>query len=337
MPPVFNRYSDSGRHAFDDALDSLSASAAQGDQAVAKNLRYDHRVHLDREKRFAVVAGSPVSGPALLKGLRDYLWERVRTPVSPDFLDPALNSENILTDGLPGVAAIHPDHEIARVLDLNGLQTVYNASRDARDELGRLVFDDFPPLPHPNALAWLDDKLDRGAAETELFVAATLRVLGDYSLKHPYHPTWCTSWSDLEPHVAGPPDRWAEIVGVANTWGVARWLLVLRYKVREAGTLCRPTQLDGGDYQWHFPSPPSRPRTDGGAAMDLDLSALPTMRGEYIHMQIQHPIDHWVAGGRLLGRGGPYGSAPLREMRVKHRRLLQAAFPADALWMPDAI
>lgn len=338
MPPVFNRYPVGGLHIYDDVLGLLSASSEPSDQALATNVRYDHRVTLDRERQFGITTGRPGTGPAFLKALRDYLWDRVRTQANPDFLDPRLNAGNILTDGRPGLGAIHPDHEVVRVLDLNGLQTVYGASKSAVDSRGRPIFDDFPMSPDATSvLEWLDEKLGRGPAETELFIAATLRALGEYALRHPYHPSWCTSWSDFAPHATEMPDRWGEIVGVPNTRGVARWLIILRYSVREAGTLCRPTQLDAGDYQWHFPSPPSRPATGGGSAMDLALTAPPVLRCEYIHMQIPHSIDHWFAAGRLLGRGGARGPAQLREMRMKHRQVLQTSSPGDADWMPAAM
>lgn len=115
-----------------------------------------------------------------------------------------------------------------------------------------------------------------------------------------------------------------------------RWVMPLRYKVREAGTIARPTQLDADWYAYHFPSPPQTPLAMGGHPMDLGSPKAAQLLPEYIHKQIGHKIDHWIDSGKKIGKTTQAVTANLADMRRAHHELLVSRHGPDVLgWMPD--
>jgi hypothetical protein len=109
------------------------------------------------------------------------------------------------------------------------------------------------------------------------------------------------------------------------------WYIALTYTVAEAGTIARPTQLDGGWYEYHFPSPKEAPLEFGGHLMDLRLPPVAiALLPEYIHKQIEHPSKHWHDTGRLLGQTSASHGSALFEMRRAHQKLLASTYATDA-------
>jgi hypothetical protein len=263
----------------------------------------------------------------------DYHTEMIRTRTLPDFFATHNAGNHVpVTDGRADSVGLHPATQLARVLNLSLLRRVYwnYATRDPefRQLDGYANADDY-------FVAWLDSKLkDRSPREREPFVAATLRMLNADRRVNPYQPVWAALWSELEPHLAagaGAADRWRQLLGL-RPYHEPCWFIVLRYTAAEAGDLFRPTQLDGGWYGYHFPSPQCIPVTDGGLCMDCSASGTEALR-EYIHQQTDHQVDHWRASGHAIGFAEMRDPDGFVNQRRRHHDLLVRRFGEPArLW-----
>jgi len=358
---VFDR-STGGWHPLDEALDAwMSRKPLDRYSAIGCNICFDHRVSREREavllRYFAAETGLPEK--RLEVAISRYLLKEVQRRRNPVFLHRSSNGVNRFPDlgrhfasrvSLPVAARallpapLKPDVGLARVLDLNGLTPVFLVAR-----LRKLKpFSDFPRggsrsllrsrPPETEVLAWLDAKL-LGANEPEQrdFVASALDAveLSRSRRQGAFQPTWATYWSHFEPLAAEGPERWGASLGLPNRRRCARWLIALKYTVRETGGLVRPTTLDAGFNEYHFPSPPEAALRAGGHPVDLRLiPPAATLIPEFVHQQIPHPIRHWEHAGFLLGRTEKPGLDGLVQSRGNHFALLQTVYgPSVATWM----
>lgn len=360
MPPVFGR--NNKPHPYDKAIAEWLAIPTLGYCAMARNLMHDHRVSEAREKVFdefaatmarrrgsSAFAGNPPTREELEKAIVDYFEEKVRNRHLPHYVYGAINSNNLIVGNgsvsSQGRQSSYPpnrDVKLVRVLDLTGLGSVFQWAK--RKNTWRKLLARFPNCPpsrikpHDEAItSWLDEKLERGSErQIEGFIASVLKILNEYRQDQAFQPTWATTWSAFEPNAEQGPDRWLQVLGMAKH--SPRWVMLLRYKVREAGTIARPTQLDAGWYAYHYPSPPQAPLAIGGHPMDLGSRRAGQLLPEYIHKQIGHKIDHWFDSGRKIGKTTQPVTANLVDLRRAHHELLVSKYGANVLvWMPDPI
>jgi hypothetical protein len=336
MPPVFGRHPP-GPHPYDEALAALCRAPEDSVRAVARNLMYDHRVTQARERQLDELVRPPRTESTLRDAMTDYFQERVRAQRLPDFIHEDLNRENILNPVAVLADGLHPDYPLARILNVNGLAPVF---RWAAIRSVHPLFDGFPnPGDSAGVLRWLDERFSQPLRVPQ-FIEAVLQALNAHAEKHPFQPAWCTMWTDLGEYLSQAPDRWAEVLGIPNDTGLPLWLIVLRYTVREAGTLCRPCQLDGGWFAYHFPSPPDSPVTQGGHPMDLgDSAPEAVLLREYIHQQIPHSLAHWSAARQLYNRRSGNSGTPLVRLRQAHHHRLAHQYGRNKImgWMPNFV
>jgi hypothetical protein len=181
---------------------------------------------------------------------------------------------------------------------------------------------------------FLRHRLGSDTQAQERFVDALFEALDAYRRVHPYQPTWTASWHDLEPHLNEDSHRWLEIMGMVRIT-YPRWLLVLKYRARETGTLLRPTMLDAGwdSGGYHFPSPPELSPPHGGRTMDLGMAVtIP----EYIHQEMSHTLRHWQDGGRRAKATSRAVMGDFLSQRRRHRQLLRKLYGSTTGWMPEA-
>ena len=251
MPPVFGRHIPDP-HPYDKAIAAwLGMSSSY--RAMARNVMHDHRVTVLREQRFGTFCSSPCTYTSLESGIIDYFNSAVRTRRLPDYVFDSLNGINILSGTPTGRHLVHKDLELVRLVDLNGLRVVFAWAKDR----GLNGFASFPIVTTDDKVKdWLNYQiLGRPSNQVERFVECVLRAMNEHRIEHPFQPTWATAWSAFLPHEMAGPDRWAQALGLCKV-DYPRWFVLLRYRVREAGTLVRPTQLDAGWGVYHFPSPP---------------------------------------------------------------------------------
>jgi hypothetical protein len=245
--------------------------------------------------------------------------------------------------------ALHKEQKLLRILDLNNLRRPFQWLLDKshrkpewKDSF-RLYYEKFPRDLTKDEVkeqewidCWLNKMLDtKDKDRQESFVGAVLDMLNCNRRGAAFQPTWATIWQAFEPHARTPdgdpnPDRWVQMMGMGKN-PPGHWFIALTYMVAEAGTLARPTQLDGGWYEYHFPSPKETPREFGGQAMDLQLPPVATtLLPEYIHKQIEHPLKHWDDTERLLGRTSNWHRPGLIDLRRAHQKKLASTYETDA-------
>jgi len=327
VDPVFGRYG-SDPHPYDPLLNGLLAGPPY-ERAVARNVRHDGRVSPERERLFDLSFEDRRSGQDLLDALSAYK-KRNRRLRQPDFHHPEINGENFRTGRTDGGDEIHKDVLLARVLELSGLGTVVeDHGRAGRPEFR--TFRDFAGGPPEEFDAWLDREIERQTPD--VFMTALLESINESRRRRPFHPSWVTYWDRMEPYLREPAHRWLEAVGIhRETEG--RWVAILRYVVRDAGKLVRPTVLEAGPAPEHFPTPT---RSLAGHPMDLgqpewDEELLP----ELLHRQIDHdPESHWRQPGSYLARTERATSGELKRQRREHLRRLQNLYADDVVdWQP---
>jgi hypothetical protein len=301
-------------------------------RVMARNLSHDKRVPLEREAAFRASLPLPVTAAGLVDGVKRYHEDKILYQRRPEFVDEVLNERNIITH------LIHKDRPLARLIDLNGLATLYDWAKPRLPDFPR--FSPNRPPEYPPFVSWLNQRLsDPSPPRLRRFIESTLNVLNEYrAAVGPYQPSWATSWELFAPHLASPVERWLALLGMYKPIA-GHWFIVLRYPVREAGTLARPTILDAGWEAHHFPSPLVAPLDEGyppsplagphgygGHPMDLDLEAESDLLPEYIHDQADYRIQQWDAAGRLCRQAGGPTPAGLDAQRRKHHLLLKRRY-----------
>jgi hypothetical protein len=326
---VFGR-NDGLPHPYDDELSRWSAHKRLAFRAMARNLMFDHRVSSQREAAFHPFANGAGRTLNLHNAVVKYHKERIQLQPTPDFLDTAINADNMIS--LPNGILPTEEAELVRVLDLSGLSRVFSwAIEQEQDEWKGKFVGLVKDFEDEQLAVWLRENLQL-ADGAEDFICFILDVLNDYQKKKgPFHPTWATTWEAFRRYEKALPDRWAQVLGIVRK--KSRWVVVLKYPVREAGHLVRPTQLEAGWYPFHFPSPPTAPLEGGGHPMDLLVSSdVSPLLPEYIHAQIAHHPTHLVCWGLAKP-----GKNRLRHQRIAHHQKLAGSYDHVPAWMPDPI
>ena len=310
-----------------------SSATDSGDRAVACNLRHDRRIGPARERlldlhRSVGVDAHPRTGLAVKDSVRDYFLKRIRGSFTPDFILPEFNKDNfreIATASNPD--GMNGGIELARVVDLTELGTVYLWA----EESGIAAFQGYEAESRSNRLkGWLRRFLREEADAVPMILAVVYRRLK----RIPYEPAWVTYWDDFGPYVSDTAERWLELIGKENrhTLETPHCLVLLRYCVRDTGTMFRPTQLDAGWLQFHFPS-----AEDSISGYTMDLAAPPEDTepfSEFIHQQIAHS-SHWTGEIKWTSRDGGLN---LREQRAAHYRRLRRFDPGIASgWIEECL
>jgi hypothetical protein len=294
---------------------------------------HDHRVSEPREEDFDGFVDKPCTGDALKRGIIKYFTTKIRNRTLPHYVYKKVNENNILSGNPTIVPSINKDLELVRVLDITGLGEVFQWAK--RKKNWGKTLKRFPRYHNEqDVIVWLDGYLQKVPRQQALsFVAILIDILNQYRNEHAYQPTWATAWVGFQHFLKDGPDRWLQVVGVART--PPRWVILLKYRLREAGTIVRPTLLDAGWLAYHFPSPPQAPLANGGHPMDIRISPRSTaLLPEYIHKQIDHSIDHFVD----IGRTSKSSSDGLADQRRTHHNLLIENYGPDILsWMPSPI
>jgi hypothetical protein len=303
------------------------ATASEPRRAIACNFIHDHRISSKRLRSFKKYVPPVIDESSIASALRLYHSEKVGTRKLPEFVYEAFNGKNILTGGQLSKHIVAKDVLLARIVVLNALGTVFDWAK-AKGWRGFLTF---PGSHSPSGVSdWLNCQIGGPSrAFGGSFISAILQAMNGYRLDRPYQPSWATTWRSLAAVANQDASRWLQIVGVSRPQP-GQWCMLLRYSVREAGTIARPTCLDAGDYPFHFPSPPCAPLSVGGHPADLKRSRVVGVLPEYIHKQIDHTPAHVMA----VERTGLGDCATLRVQRTNHHNRLVAYYGVSVLhWM----
>ena len=315
------------------------------------NLAHDGRIspqrRADLDKYLPVAApANPALPPEVSEAVgriqdavRRYYNSRVAVPVAPSYCSPKANGGNFVpVAGLGRALGSHPDTLLVHVVDLM-------KHLDAFQQAG------LPGVPgsRPLAIGWLKKNVPmfpertvpgRSAAEVDDFVDQALDVIFRYEAATRPPPTWVALFRQFMPHASRGPNAWLQVMGMRDSYnGQSRYPLVLVYKLRDVGTLIRPTQLEAGFDAFHFPSPPPAPVSEGGFAMDRSPSSgqQPPL-SEFLHEPRPCSAEDWRLGGRLAGPTvlADAGGIELSEARRRHYGRLKLKYQATSTdWLRD--
>lgn len=318
---------------YDAVLNELITGSDERAHAVAINLRHDCRVSPERQKTFDGFVNRPISTGSVMDGLKEYKRERITKQRQPDFVVEELTGENIVCGG-SGPVRLNPYIELVQILDLTGIYEVllwaktryplYPALADFRDAGGEAA----------SAAWWESKRTGRRPNEFDVYIETTLEALGDYSFSIQYQPTWVTTWAAFRRFQNADADRWMEFVGVP-LGSVPRWLALLKYRAKIAGTLACPTQLDAGYFEYFFPTP-GRDVTGlpfrSGHAMHIGSTRSLPLLPEYIHCQVRYDESSFVACKRTTAVSKP----AVENCRSRHHGAMAARYgKLIQSWMPE--
>ena len=341
-------------------LDSVTAAMLHDGnydcRTMGWNLYHDRRISADRFAAFTEYQRrnrtNIICGASMSHAVNNYHQDRVNKTSAPDFLDPDLNKNNFHDARPSGLPALHGSKLLVRVLNLSGLNGVYSAAKQAKiagfDGFGKPLKQQRttgqPPVTeYRSTLDWLDEKLgifQQPSAQFDIrrlashrFLHALLEFKNKFRHATPFQPVWATVWADFSLREWIMPARWPQMLGVSSNPLDPTWLLLLRYPVREAGSLVRPTQLDSGWYAGHFPTPPPThtppPTSLTGHPMDLDAATRPRRHlPEFIHQEVDHFSHHLIACARVPACPPPALPPP----QIRHYHLLARDYNDVPVW-----
>lgn len=310
--------------------------SSRKDRTIWLNLKYDHRVTDARKEAF-----HKKYGRYKVESLHRYYKDRIRCAAKPDFVDDNLNGTNEVL--LPGVS---PDIKFVNVMDLHGLLDVVEWENESDEPIVPFRSLDRKTGDRSESTFrfysdWLDEHLlESDKFQQKAFVGQLLRVVGKMCQeKGSYNPSWVTHEEAFEEYLGDDgdeyrADRWQCATGLARESG--RWLAVIQYSFAELGRkLYRPTQLDAGGYDWHFPSHPRRKVERGGQAMALGKGDYTgrQLLPEFIHTQVNClDENHVVAVAKTIASSDD----GLVQCRLRHRDRLKQINPRadDPKWYP---
>jgi hypothetical protein len=293
-------------------------TAAGSDRFVGQNWRWDWRVSEPREQQLLAYMADlerVEHDPSLQSCYRKYYTARICHGSPVEYVHPC-NRGNLV----PGIAR---HYELAHVVCLNRFR---EAAQEGLPE-ARVI-------PPDKWGAWLDEKVETarqgGLVGVREFVLTLFHAWNKWG-RIDQRPAWASFWADVEPLLAGP--SWADRVRDGLGLGMVeanRWLLVLRYQVREVVCCVRPTCLDADWKPWHFPSPEGEKT---GFTMDLTLGTNGTCCPEVIHSPIRLNIAHWT--GHIDRTSRSPSEYDIGELRHRHYQRLRARFGGRVPdWLP---
>ncbi|MCA8995084.1 MAG: hypothetical protein KDA88_24120 [Planctomycetaceae bacterium] len=286
---IFNRPAPAAFPGICTELDELVASGIPAVQSRCENLQKDGRVCDERAHIYFQLA----ENTGIQEALRNYKQSRSES----DFSDPAVNRCNIvfaprLSD--PNLQRLDPQTPFVSVMLLTEFPEFVRAINEiARENQQRTTNGIFVGAANSSStglspiveqlFSGFDGQLleSRSAATLQLqdlvanAYARAINSLRD-KLREKYRnrATWVTLASEFLPHFCESPNRWLELLGLGHifdnrAFSQTHWALLFRYSCNATSVVARPTVLDAGDYEWHYPTPESLPPELGGRTMVL--------------------------------------------------------------------
>jgi hypothetical protein len=338
-----------------------------GLKAMARNIAHEPRLSGQRIDDFHLYATKPGSAPIeeVQAHLENYQRDNVRGIKRPDFVDARVNRENLAMragpalSGRRGYPLVHPHIWLGRVINLNGLALALAQRAAPVTAVVQELRSKLPPRVHPAAgrplslttvireqrrrrriiRDWLRGKLEGGVRTEQRNVIEGLFEEDAYWQRRGsyYQPAWATTWDVLEPVAHQSPDRWAQGVGLLRP-ELGDWLILVKYLLPRGKVLVRPTQLEAGWYDHHFPSPISSAHPVQGHPVDQCIRPPAVeLQPEFIHLQLPLEIEWWDDGGFHCKQVRRRATRDPAQARLTHWELLQREYdPVEVTtWMPS--
>jgi hypothetical protein len=270
--------------------DILSSSSPDVNaRSVAWDLLHDHRISARRVAHWEDLASGALDA-SLEAALRTYFDVICKRPLETYASN--VNASNIPHLGdfaLPGAGKM-----LVQVLDLTNKRCM--AIWEFGKDLGLAALRGLD-LSKPDALAAdLDLRLSKQSLDAQVplmdafFTAQRLHLEAGNS----QGPVWVALWDGWRARIElHQPESWAGAVGLSKEIS-NRCFAVLKYPVRRAGSLIRPTQLEASWYGRHFPSPPVCALATGGRVVQGEPANIVRPLAEYIHAPVPWSVQDWL-------------------------------------------
>ena len=328
MSKIFGR--DRPHHAFDKAIAEWRASRHDIYKSMACNIVHDHRVSPEREEDLRKLAGDDCTGIEFGNAIRDYFETKIKFRPLPAYVYWKSNKQNLLGLTPWGWKGPKRDTKLLRILDISGLFFPFAwAKKQGRSRFATLNDRE------EDAPDWVDKQLKGLSADAfEAFLEEVLVVIRQCSEEQSFQPVWATTLNGFQDYALSTPDRWLEPLGMTRA-SYPRWLVLLAYDVKEAGTLARPCQLEAGFNPVHYPSPECADVSRGGHPVDLRPNPLGNLLGEYVHKEIPHTLKHFENAGKRYGPTSGTTPDELRNQRERHYERLVGEYGSSPVraWM----
>lgn len=265
-------------------LSELESNGTKVENAIAENIRIDDRVS---ETRAASFLSQLQDGSS---SIQIELDQYARNNGGNTFHNHTINANNLLYEPRSVPAPqLRLDLHFVTIVDFfpelrkelsNWLSEIRIKQQNTIDVGGTsdevdewlLQFDGMPAT----------DELQTGIAE------AHKRVL-DIQLEEAKKNQWSYSerivwvglYDEFSKHLSKEPRHWLELFGLGHLLDSSRqdrkdgnknWLLLLSYEMSATSAVARPSVLEAGAFEWHYPTPSYLPISKGGRTMLLGES-----------------------------------------------------------------
>lgn len=351
-------------------------------QVLIHNLWFDRRISSQSADEFEQLYQAELRGTSIgvRDALRSYARLHVWGPHRPSgnrnnlsrLIDQLHNAQNILSE-----KSTERIGELGHLMNLCGYETRVSLKwyRDnqmalpSHESADRLIESwplgvNFVTSSIGELSEWLNEQ--RENLSDEVFLDAILHIVNTSRSEQGGHQgfIWAFSWDGFLSAISCDPklceaDQWCAAVGVAVEPGQL-WA-ILKYSVSEVQALIRPSQLEAGANEYHFPSPPCPDCQNCGRAMLLSADAptsipvqiqfpstgeampqspIPSPEfskppvAEFLHQTILHS-----KGDVFCLKASSFGTdkSQLGGWRAAHHSKLESVYPRDVVlgWMPS--
>ena len=334
---------DPDYHGLATDLAALSTSACCSDKAVYENIRIDDRVpetdtagvSTKRANQFYLRWNSS-SGSAGADQVLNALNQAGKAAAA-EFSNPHLNDANLLPPMssrgiedfvLPEETEFVTVKPIRSTTTKGHLETWFVARM--REECG----DDLFGAPTDWADE-VDEMIQKYSNEAEghpnLWDGVIQAINADRQSRTYEKVSWAALRHEFDIHSSKGARFWLGLLGLGHfLYPLGRqgtpkrqWFIVLSYDASGTNAVARPTVLEAGESPWHYPTPASRPPSDGGRTMLLDIARKDpgaTPITEFVHSDREfHTNNGWlVSQVELPVADENEGNRELEEARTSH-------------------
>ena len=317
MPRIFGRNTLRPHAALAPVLAEMLVAKEESERALAWNLIHDDRISEDRADHFYEFTNHPSTPAELLSALRKYVASFIHVE---DPIETYLNSQNSCN-----FLSLNPKpaFDLCHLVNLSAvLYQLRNTIIDPTFGIGLDLFD--------NAETQISN-----ARDPQDIQSLVDHLLSAYFILRRSRPIWAAKWNDLaRQNLADQGGKsWNQAVGVWREFDTIQ--LTVRYSARKPTRLVRPTQLDIGAFQYHFPSPASADVKLGGFCMllkEMEPRRRQRLVSEFIHPPFPFSSKHWLRSGARIVLVKAEGAGTVEGYRRQHLERLKATVPGTTAW-----
>ena len=332
-------------------VSNAAGSATPRRRYLAINAEWDGRVTPVRQRLLEQAIATGGERTHNLNDLfRYYKRHYVNVPGSSAF-SRNLNAQNEI---VPGSSSSWQVTDFGTILNLSWNTEAFLHARHSGAEAVS-IFHDFPdPAGDAEIEArWFEERFaSQGTDAQDRFLGQAFRAIQMYLAGHlseePHpavgtslKPVWVVEWNRLSSVLDEHPNQWLRFVGCSADKPYRQLLIALRYGPEDGmPALFRPSQLDSGDNNFHFPVPGEAETVIGGLALNLCPTDRYGCSREWIHSAFRFEPRFFRDGGRKWGWAGSDlidSEALARARQVHHKYMIDKGISQNQDWMQPVV